>query len=289
MKTTYTPEERKARMDAAHAEMVAAVEAISSSEDWRAFLDFARKLHSYSACNRFWLFQQAMLRGWDDLGHVAGFRTWLGLGRHVRKGEHGLSVLAPVRVKVTADDGSESWIVRGFKVEHVFEARQTDGDGDGDIPEPIRPTLLAGEGPDGAWDALVRLVEARGFKVERGALFPANGTTSMTTKVVTVADRLDNAAAVKTLAHELAHVVLHSDPSCDYHANRGRCEVEAESVAYLVCEELGLETDAYSFPYVASWAVGEVKVVTAAAERALGCAREILEQLEPAAAELVAA
>ena len=162
-------------------------------------------------------------------------------------------------------------------------------DGDGDIPEPIRPTLLAGEGPEGAWDVLAQLVEDRGFRIEREQLFPANGTTSMTTKVVTVADRLADAAAVKTLAHELAHVVLHSDPNCDYHANRGRCEVEAESVAYLVCCELGLETDTYSFPYVASWANGEVKVVTAAADRVRGCARGILEQLEAGAADVVAA
>jgi antirestriction protein ArdC len=272
-------------MDAAHAELTAAVEAISSSDDWRAFLDFARKLHSYSAQNRMWLFQQAMMRGWDDLGHVAGFRTWLTLGRHVRKGEHGLAVLAPVRVKVTADDGSENWAVRGFKVEHVFAACQTDGEGE--IPEPIRPMLLTGEGPRGAWDALSQLVEARGFTIERAPLFPANGTTSVVSRVVTVANRLDDAAAVKTLAHELAHVLLHSDPSCDYHANRGRCEVEAESVAYLVCRELGLETDGYSFPYVATWASGEVKVVTATADRVLGCAREILEQLERAS-ELVA-
>ncbi len=286
-KVTLTPEKRRARMETAHAELVEAVEAIASGDDWRAFLDFAAKLHTYSAQNRMWLFQQAMLRGWDDLGHVAGFHTWLALGRYVRKGEHGLSVLAPVRVKVTADDGAESWAVRGFKVEHVFEARQTDGDGD--IPEPICPTLLVGEGPDGAWDALARLVEARGFTIERSPLFPENGTTSMTTRTVTVADRLEGAAAVKTLAHELAHVILHSDPTCDYHANRARCEVEAESAAYLVCRELGLETNGYSFPYVASWAAGQVKVVTAAADRALGCARQVLEQIEATAAELVAA
>jgi antirestriction protein ArdC len=284
---TYTPDERKARMDVAHAEMVAAVESISSSDDWRAFLDFAAKLHTYSAGNRMWLFQQAMMRGWDDLGHVAGFRTWLTLERHVRKGESGLAVLAPVRVKITGEDGSETWIVRGFKIEHVFAACQTDGVGD--IPEPIRPTLLTGEGPRGAWDALAQRVEARGFTIERAPLFPANGTTSIATRTVTVADRLDDAAAVKTLAHELAHVILHSDPLCDYHGNRGRCEVEAESVAYLVCHELGLETDAYSFPYVATWAAGAVRVVTAAADRALGCAREILEQLESATSEPVAA
>ena len=271
----YSPEERKARMDVAHAEMVAAVESISSSDDWRAFLDFAAKLHSYSAGNRIWLFQQAMQRGWDDLGHVAGFRTWLSLGRHVRKGEHGLRVLAPCRVKVTKD-GEERWVVRGFKVETVFAACQTDGDGE--IPAPIRPKLLTGEEPRFAFEALTRLVGARGFQVERGALFPANGSTSFASKTVTVSDRLEDAAAVKTLAHELAHVILHE--RVDYHTNRGRCEVEAESVAYLVCDALGLETNQYSFPYVATWSGGEVKAVTAAAEVAIRCAAEIVESIE---------
>ena len=51
-KVTYSPEERKARLESAHAELTAAVEAIATSDDWQAFLDFARKLHSYSAQNR---------------------------------------------------------------------------------------------------------------------------------------------------------------------------------------------------------------------------------------------
>lgn len=276
-RVAYSPEERRARLDSAHAEMTAAVEALSSSQDWQAFLSFASKLHAYSAGNRMWLFQQAMVRGWDELGHVAGFRTWLSLGRHVRKGERGLQVLAPVRIKVRDEEtGAERWIVRGFKVEHVFAACQTDGDGE--IPQPMRPTLLAGDGPAGAWTALVAQVEARGFSVERSALFPANGTTSFTTRKVTVADRLEDAAAVKTLAHELAHVLLHEH--ADYHQNRGRCEVEAESVAFLVCAELGLSSDAYSFPYVATWAGGDAKVVTAAADTALRCAASILEAVE---------
>jgi antirestriction protein ArdC len=287
-RVTYSPEERKARLESAHAELTAAIEAISSSDDWRAFLEFSRQLPTYSARNRMWLFQQAMERGWDDLGHVAGFRTWLALGRHVRKGEHGLKVLAPAKYKVRDEDtGEETWRLRGFTVDTVFAACQTDGDGD--IPEPMRPVLLSGDGPEGAWDALGQLVEARAFSIERAPLFPANGVTSMDTRTVTVADRLEGAAAVKTLCHEAAHVILHSDPLCDYYANRGRCEVEAESVAYLVCRELGLETDAYSFPYVATWAGGEVKVVADAADRALASAREVLETLEQVASETVAA
>jgi antirestriction protein ArdC len=283
---TYSSDERKARLESAHAELTKAVAAISTSDDWKAFLEFAHKMHAYSAQNRMWLFQQAMMRGWDDLGYVAGFRAWLALGRHVRKGEHGLSVLAPVRVKIIGEDGFESWIVRGFKVEHVFAARQTDGEGA--IPEPIRPKLLTGEGPAGAWNALSDLVAARGFTVERAALYPANGQTSFTTRRVTVADRLDEAAAVKTLAHELAHIMLHSPDQIDYHADRERAEAEAESTAYLVCSELGLASDSYSFPYVASWAKGDTKLVTATADRVLASADEIIAALDQAQAHVAA-
>ena len=155
-------------------------------------------------------------------------------------------------------------------------------------PEPVRPQLLAGVSPEGAWNALAELVKARGFRVERTQLFPANGQTGFMARVVTVADRLDDATAVKTLAHELAHILLHQPDRIDYHANRQRCEAEAESVAYLVCSELGLAADAYTFPYVATWAEGDIRVVTAAADKALACAEEILaaqqNQQEPAAA-----
>ena len=130
-------------------------------------------------------------------------------------------------------------------------------------------------------------MSAQGFKLERKPLMPENGYTSFTTNTVVVADRLEDAAAAKTLAHELAHALIHRD--VDYHANRGRCEVEAESVAYMVCRELGLETDAYSFPYVSGWARGDLKVVTAAADAALKTAGAILAALdETPAAELAA-
>jgi antirestriction protein ArdC len=226
-----------------------------------------------------------MVRGWDDLGHVAGFRTWLALGRFVRRGEHGLKVLAPCKVKVLDErTGEETWRLRCFTVETVFAASQTDGDGE--IPERPRPELLRGQGPAGAWAALADLVAAYGFTLERGELHPANGQTSFTTKVVTVADRLEEAAAVKTLAHELAHVLMHQQ--VDYGANRERCECEAESVAFLVCSELGLATDGYSFPYVATWAAGDTKMVTAAAERALACAGEVIAAIDGAPAPVAA-
>ncbi len=285
MEYRYTPEERKARMESAHAELTAAVEAISTSEDWVAFLAFAAKMHNYSANNRMWLYAQSMKRGWDDLGHVAGFHAWKSLNRSVRKGEKGLKVLAPVRYKTTDAAGEQSWAVRGFTVETVFAARQTDGEGE--VPDRPHPQLLEGAGPNGAWMALSCLVATQGFKLERAELYPENGVTSFDTHTVKVADRLDEAAAVKTLAHELAHTMLHGPDKIDYHDNRSRCECEAESTAFFVMAELGLATDSYSFPYVAGWAKGDMKIVAAAADKALKCANEIVTALE-AAGSLVA-
>lgn len=168
--------------------------------------------------------------------------------------------------------------MRGFKVEHVFEERQLE---DGrPVPEPVRPVVLTGLGPKGAWDALAGLVEAQAFQVERGSLAPANGLTNLASRRVTVSASLEEAAATKTLAHELAHVMMHQPGQFAYQANRGRAEAETESVAYLVLGELGLGTDAYSFPYVAAWSDGDIKVVTAAVERALATAEQILVALE---------
>jgi hypothetical protein len=74
-------------------------------------------------------------------------------------------------------------------------------------------------------------------------------------------------------------VILHPDTAV-YFGCRGRSEVEAESVAFLVCQAAGLATDGYSFPYVARWADGKAEVVRDAADRVLATARTILDALE---------
>jgi antirestriction protein ArdC len=122
----------------------------------------------------------------------------------------------------------------------------------------------------------VGIIESKGFHVTTEATLPANGYTSFAELKVAIGEHLSPAARVKTLAHELAHILLHGPGQVDYFENRERCEVEAESTAYLVVGELGLESDAYSFPYVAHWANGDMKVVTAAADKALKAADTIL-------------
>ena len=83
-----TKTDRQVKLDEATERLTQAVESIVTGDDWQRYLAFASELHTYSARNVFMLLEQAEDRGWDTLGHVAGFKTWQGLGRHVRKGEN---------------------------------------------------------------------------------------------------------------------------------------------------------------------------------------------------------
>src|ERR1039458_220700 len=203
-----------------------------------------------------------------DATRVAGYRTWQSMGRQVCKGEHGIRILAPChyRYKVTDDDGTETAHVgvRGFTTATVFDVSQTEGE---ELPD-VRPELLEGDDVAGLWDELSVQVKAAGYTVERGDCFGANGRTDHSVRTVRVRADVSDAQAAKTLCHELAHVMLHPD-TAEYFQCRGRSEVEAESVAYLVCQAAGLVTDGYSWPYIAHWSDGEAKVVQETAGRVL--------------------
>ena len=98
-----------------------------------------------------------------------------------------------------------------------------------------------------------------------------------------VRDDLSPAHAAKTLVHKRAHMLLgHVDSVASYLVCRGQCEVEAESVAYLVCAELDIDAMDYSLPYVARGANGDVELVRKTVERVVTVGRSILIGLQPA-------
>lgn len=211
-----------------------------------------------------------------DATRVAGFHTWRKLGRRVRRGEKSLRILAPcIYTKRLEDDDQESKEVRvlgGFKVVHVFDISQTDGE---ELPD-MRPALLSGAAPQGLWEAVASQVERQGFTVERGRCpGRANGVASFDRRKVIVRPDLDPAQALKTLIHELTHVLLH-----EAGRERQRAEVEAESVAFIVCRACGLPSDDYTFPYVAAWSSGDLEIVRETGDRVVSCARRILDGLE---------
>lgn len=186
------------------------------------------------------------------------------------------------RVGEPAETGSRHVVV-GFRPVYVWDVSQTSGD---PLPEPTAPQLLAGRAPEGLWDALAAQCVNAGFTVERRPIEERNGLNGYTVfngRNVVVRSDVDDAQAVKTLAHELGHVLLH-DPASFVGGDTIRCqgivEVEAESLAYLVAADHGLDTSQYSFAYVAGWAAGTGDVQAALSStgtRVLAAAHQVLD------------
>jgi len=291
---------RDDKLAALHEQISEGVAALVDSQGWRAMLDTAAKFHSYSLGNLLLIGAQA-----PQATRVAGFRTWQSLGRQVRKGERGIAILAPCTYRPkTADraepaapagpapttscsggaapDAGGKQQVRGFRVVHVFALSQTDG---APLPD-VAPALLTGQAPAGLWDALERQVLGHGYTVHRGDTGRANGWTDPTSRTVRVSGGVDDAQAVKTLIHELAHLEAgHVGDLPTYATCRGRCEVEAESVAYVVAAAHGMHASGYSFAYVAGWAGGDLSVVRQAGDTVTQTARCILARLDDAPGE----
>jgi hypothetical protein len=266
---------RTDKLDALHRRLEVEVLGLISGTDWQAMLAVASRFHRYSARNIFLIHAQH-----PDATRVAGFGRWRSLGRHVRRGESGIAILAPcvyrtkeVNEADTAAASPAPSVLRGFKVAYVFDEAQTDGP---PLPE-VRPHLLVGEDTAQLWSGLAAQVAGAGYTVERGYCRGANGVTNYAARTVRVRDDVDELQSTKTLCHELAHALMHGPEQDDVASNVA--EVEAESVAYVVCQAAGMATTDYSLPYLARWSRGDVGLITATTDRVLTTARTILAGL----------
>ncbi|ACV05719.1 ImmA/IrrE family metallo-endopeptidase [Kytococcus sedentarius] len=187
--------------------------------------------------------------------YVAGYKQWQALGRQVEKGQPGYQILAPVTGRFASANpaDAESW-------------RRL---GKGEKPR-------AGE-----------VVRSKMVGVRPAMIHGANGVTDYTARTVAVRENMDPAAQVKTLAHELGHVLLHGPDSDEARQHRGIGEVEAESVALIFGAAHGMDTSGYTIPYVSTWAArvdgkepGEI--VKATGERVRKTALSILDRLDTA-------
>jgi hypothetical protein len=278
-----------------HDRLVAQVEALVTGEDWARYLSVAARFHSYSA-NNLWLILAQRPDLATDGGRVAGYQTWRRLGRQVNRGAKGIAILAPCvyrrraaeeagpaadpadsQADTTTESTGAARVLRGFKVVRVFAQSDTTGE---PLPE-VAPVLLEGEGA--LWDALAAQVTAVGFTVSRGDCGSANGCTNFAARAVVVAEHLSGRQADKTLAHELAHVLLGHEAQVV--VDRDLAEIEAESVAYIVCHALGNDSASYSLAYVAGWSGGSVERIRRTAERVVSTAHAVLAAMAPAEVE----
>ncbi len=270
------------RIDDSLDTLAKAVDDVRASEAFKAYLAVQARFHRYSWHNTMLI---AMQR--PDATHVAGYQTWRKLGRQVNKGERGITIFAPCPWKreVERDDGdteTEQGIY--FRAVHVFDVAQTDGN---DLPDVDVPTI------DTACDDLLaklrRVADSRGIAVNfaklDGSLFGASKKGA-----IDVDNQHATGQQSKTLAHELAHEALHWDKDRGLPGGtptgpltRSIAELEAESVAYVVCTHFGLDVEVRASRYIALWD-GDSKALRASLERIAKTARDIIDDVEAPAA-----
>jgi len=233
------------------------------SEAVKSFLDTCARFYQYSLNN------QALIAYFcPHATQVAGFKKWNEFNRYVRKGEHGIPILAPCVYKVDPDQDDSPKKVTGFRVVYVFDVSQTDGE---DLPE-----LPNWKSPARLLELENRLIEfaiSKDITVDRKEL---QGETQGSSRGGEI--ELAEHAGTKTLIHEIAHELLHQK-SLSVLLNRGTKELEAEAVAYVVSSHFGIP-DLASPNYLALFEADAEKILKRY-DRISTCAAELIQAIEP--------
>ena len=272
------------------------IQAIFDSDRYKEFLTAMSKFHDYSLNNTILIAMQG-----GNL--VKGYSQWQKeFDRHVKSGEKGIKIFAPApyKVKKLVDKidpdtrkpilDSEGKTVKeekevtvpAFKVVTVFDISQTEGKEFPDLS--VKPLLADVEQYEDFFAALEKAspVPIAFEQITNGA----NGYFSLTDKRIAIKEGVSELQAVKTAIHEIAHAKLHD---VDLNApleeqnrvDRRSREVQAESVAYTVCQHFGLDTSDYSFGYVAGWSSGkEMTELKASLETIQATAKELITEIE---------
>ena len=272
------------------------IQAIFDSDRYKEFLTAMSKFHDYSLNNTILIAMQG-----GNL--VKGYSQWQKeFDRHVKSGEKGIKIFAPApyKVKKLVDKidpdtrkpilDSEGKTVKeekevtvpAFKVVTVFDISQTEGKEFPDLS--VKPLLADVEQYEDFFAALEKAspVPIAFEQITNGA----NGYFSLTDKRIAIKAGVSELQAVKTAIHEIAHAKLHD---VDLNApleeqnrvDRRSREVQAESVAYTVCQHFGLDTSDYSFGYVAGWSSGkEMTELKASLETIQATAKELITEIE---------
>jgi antirestriction protein ArdC len=230
-------------------ELVATLNA-GHSEALTSYLKAIGRFHRYSLHNVILIASQK-----PDATYVAGFRTWNELGRFVKKGEKGILILAPIvrRKAEKGEDQKESLVsIAGFRAAYVFDVSQTDGK---DLPQ-----IGTVHGDPQRYAARLRtFAGTQGIAVEFSAqIAPARGVSSG--GKITLLPGQSTAEEFSTLAHELAHELLHRGERRSGTTRRSR-ETEAEAAAFVVCHGAGLETGSAATDYIQLWN-GDAQLLT---------------------------
>lgn len=279
-------EARAAKVEQMQTELVDAVAQLTQGDQWRRWLDFLGSFHRYSFNNTLLIQVQC-----PHATHVAGFKAWQAKGRQVRKGERAIRIFGkPFRLVTDTDEATGEKTRKAVPcpppVVSVFDISQTDPiEG---VERPAPPVeQLQGDDHAALYTRAAAWMTGQGWTVTREQIpGEVNGfcTVDGTRRIVVDAD-LSDAHAAKTLIHETAHAILHTDDEgkLTTEPDQAARELEAESVAYVVAGLHDLDTSDYSVGYVASWSGGQADKVKATAVRVQEAAHRIADALDPGA------
>ena len=275
------------------------------SERYREYLKVMSKFHNYSFHNTLLIAMQK-----PDASLVAGFSAWKNnFGRNVMKGQKGIKIIAPSPYKVKQEmkkidphtqqpiigkDGKpvteeKEITIPAYKVVSVFDVSQTEGK---ELPD-IAVDELTGD-VERYRDFFAALEKTSpvpiGFEQIPGS---SHGYYHLEDKRIAIQEGMSELQTLKTAIHEIAHAKLHDidlnapENEQQPRVDRRTREVEAESVAYTVCQHYGLDTSDYSFGYVAGWSSGrELSELKSSLETIRSAAAEIINSIDETLAEL---
>ena len=275
------------------------------SEKYKTYLSTMSKFHNYSFNNTLLIAMQK-----PEATLVAGYKAWQkNFERHVNKGEKAIRILAPAPYKIKEERDKLDPVtgemmfdengmpqkeqvevtIPAFRAVSVFDVSQTDGK---PIPELEAQELLSTvEGYEDFVQALMNVAPVPiGFEDIPG---DSKGYFHTEEKRIAVQENMSESQTLKTMVHEVAHSMLHNkeinrDDLMEAPAkDRNTKEVEAESVAYTVCQHFGIDTSDYSFGYIAGWSSGkDMKELKSSLDTIRKTASELITGIEGALQEL---
>lgn len=280
------------------------IKELFESEKYKTYLNTMSKFHNYSFNNTMLIAMQK-----PDATLVAGFKAWQkNFDRHVKKGEKGIRILAPAPYKIKEEQEKLDPVtgeimldkngmpvteeveikIPAFRVVPVFDVSQTDGK---ELPD-IGVNELSGSVEDYE-DFMQALTEVSPVPITYEDIEgEAKGYFHTTDHRIAIQEGMSQSQTVKTAIHEVAHAKLHDrernqDIDKVLDKDRNTKEVEAESVAYTVCQHFGIDTSDYSFGYIAGWSSDrDMKELKSSLDTIRKTASELITGIEDRLAEL---
>lgn len=245
---------------------------LTDSDRFKQYLNTLAKFHHYSARNIDLIYAQN-----PQATQVAGFKQWqTAFNRTVKRGAKSIRIAAPIIKKLTPAeqkrlDTTDERVIVGYRYLPVFDVSQTSGEPVLSAKDFVKENLADHQNVTSLYNAFKDyLNQQTDLQVSEVPLATLNGAKGYfqpsTNEIVIGGDEPDNALKLKTLYHEYAHSQLHGLKSAFKDRPRAYQETQAEAVAYVAMQNIGVDTGNYSLGYVATWAKDKAVIHSALSE-----------------------